>query len=97
MVIQSNVRTGEHWAVVLLFTSLFAIRYKRRTDLEEADIELAICVELKLRKVTYLVVCVYRAPNFPYAVILDYLDDLTHKSLRERKQIIILGDLNADY
>ena len=44
-----------------------------------------------------MVVCVYRAPNFPYAVISDYLDDLTHKSLRERKQIIILGDLNADY
>ena len=35
-----------------------------------------------------MVVCVYRAPNFPYAVLLDYLDDLTHKSLRERKQII---------
>ena len=31
-----------------------AIRYRRRTDLEESDIE-AICVELKLRKVTYLV------------------------------------------
>ena len=66
-----------------------------RTDLELSDIE-AIGVELKFRKVTYLVVCVYRAPNFSHTVLIDYLDDLTQKSLRECKQIIILGDLNTD-
>lgn len=41
-----------------------ASRYTRRKDLEEPDME-AVCVELKFRKATYLIVCVCRAPNVP--------------------------------
>lgn len=72
-------------------------RYVRRHDLESSDIE-AICIELKLnKKQSYLVVCVYRAPNFSIKTLVDYLDDLTRESLRTGKQVIILGDLNCDF
>ena len=36
----------------------------------------AICFELKFHKLSYLIVCVYRAPSFNFNVLLNYIDDL---------------------
>ena len=66
----------------------------RRSDLEEADIQVIYCFELKFHKFGLFLLCANVNNN---NVLFDYLDDITCKTLRERRQVIILGDLNADY
>ena len=67
------------------------MKYERKFQLEDPDE--TICIEVKLRrKLPWLIICAYRAPDKPIASFIDYLDDVTREVLRSGKQIIIMGD-----
>ena len=53
-------RTSRGGGVAIYFRD--GCKFKRRADLEDPNIE-AICVELKIGKVCYILACVYRAPK----------------------------------
>ena len=61
----------------------------------EQDSE-AIWIQVQLCKTSFLVGCVYRAPNESLEVF-DYLDDLLRYATQKNLEVIILGDLNCDY
>ena len=52
-------------------------RYVRRSDLEEADIQVIYCFELKFHKFGLFLLCANVNNN---NVLFDYLDDITCKS-----------------
>ena len=86
-------RTSRGGGVAIYFRD--GCKFKRRADLEDPNIE-AICVELKIGKVCYILACVYRAPNSDYTNLLEYLDDLVRIATAKGFEIILIGDLNCD-
>ena len=72
------------------------VRAKRRSDLESPSIE-TIWVECKVKGIKLLICNCYRPPNAGVDfrdALQNQLDRVKHGNLR---QVIILGDLNADF
>ena len=73
-----------------------SVRYTRRCDLPENNLEL-ICIEIKpLKCRPFLVVAWYRPPNDPVASF-DKLEQILNFLDREDKEIILIGDTNCDF
>ena len=72
-----------------------SIKYTRRYDLPENQLEL-ICIEIEPPKCrSFLVVAWYRPPSEPVGSF-DKLDQILNFLDREGKEIILLGDTNCD-
>ena len=73
-----------------------SVKYTRRCDLPENNLEL-ICIEIKPPKCRpFLVVDWYRPPNDPVASF-DKLEQIFNFIDKEDKEIILLGDTNCDF
>ena len=71
-----------------------SIRSHRREDLERDHIE-AVWLELCIEKSTILLCHIYRPPNSAKCILED-LSDVLEQAASERKELMIMGDLNCN-
>ena len=72
---------------------LDGVKHTVRRDLED-NFEV-IWIQMQLKKVNYLIGCVYRAPDESLEVF-DYLDDVMRLATMNKLEVIVIGDLNCD-
>jgi exonuclease III len=63
---------------------------------KEQDMEIA-AVQLKLNKITTIILCVYRAPSGDFDCFLNKLDIILNSLQCYKKELIICGDININY
>ena len=71
------------------------LNYKRRSDLEDDNIQ-TIWIELLFKSSANILICMlYRPPNAPIDW-LEYFHSALDKAYNENKEMLALGDINID-
>ena len=73
------------------------LTFKRRTDLEVFNDTIeGVCIEILGKGKSYIVLVVYRPPNYPVSRFIEFLMPVLNAISIEDKECVLMGDFNVD-